>query len=145
MAAWAFSVACSSASGPSNIKRFNGILRRSSAWRRRSCDPSSLSSRSRAIPTNWAPWPGNRKARRIGVDLLGLDDFAPVVIAAVAADRVRPLRLVALRALDELRALDRQVGAALTLAGMGVTSLWKGHERSIIGPPCVKGMAPGTS
>lgn len=61
--------------------------------------------------------------------LVGLDDFAPVVVAAVPADRVRPLGLVALRALDQAWALHRQVGAALTLAGMGISGLWKGHER----------------
>src|ERR1700694_865717 len=120
MAGWAFSVACSSGSGPSSISRPRGMPSRSSAWRRNSAEPGSWASRSRAIPTNWAPWPGNRKATVIATDLVGLDDFAPVVVAAVTADRVRPLRLVALRALDELRTLYRQVGAALALAGMGI-------------------------
>jgi hypothetical protein len=45
---------------------------------------------------------------------------------------VRPLRLVALRALDERGALYRQVGAALALAGVGVSSLWESHEQPII-------------
>ena len=47
------------------------------------------------------------------MDLVGLDDFAPVVVAAVTTDRVRSLLLVALRALDELRTLYRQMGATL--------------------------------
>src|SRR5438270_911301 len=132
MAGWAFSVACNSASGPLSISRQSGIARRSSACRRRSADAASRSSRSRAIPRNWAPWPGNRKATVIGVDLVGLDDFAPVVVAAVTADRVRPLRLVALRALGELRTLYRQVGTALALAGMGISGLWESHEQPII-------------
>jgi len=68
----------------------------------------------------------------IGVDLVGLDDFAAVVIAAVPADGVRPPRLVALRALDHCRAFYRQVGAAFALTGMGVTGLWKSHEQPII-------------
>src|SRR3981081_2770228 len=124
MAGWAFSVACNSASGPSPLNRAIGIARRSSACRRRSREPGSCFSRSRAIPTNWAPWPGNRKATVIARDLVGLDDSAPVVVPPVAADRVRARLLVPLRALDELRALYRQVGAALALAGMGITSLW---------------------
>jgi len=68
----------------------------------------------------------------IADDLVRLDDFAPVVVAAVTADRVRPLRLVALRALDELDALYRQVGAALALSGVGVAGLWKSHGQPII-------------
>ena len=68
------------------------------------------------------------------VSLVGLDDFPAVVVTAIAADRVRPFRLMALRALDQLETLDRQVGTSLALAGMGITSLWKGHERSIIRP-----------
>src|SRR2546425_8424424 len=127
MAAWALSVACNSASGPSSMSRLSGISRRSSAWRRKSREPGSPSSRSRVIPTNWAPWPGNRKATVIARDLVGLDDFAPVVVAAVPADRVRPLGLMALRAFDELWALYRQMGATLALAGMGITGLWKSH------------------
>jgi hypothetical protein len=71
----------------------------------------------------------------IATDLVGLDDFAPVVVAAVTTDRVRPLRLVALRALDELHALQRQVGAALTLAGMRIAGLWESHEQPIISGP----------
>ena len=81
---------------------------------------------------NWAPWPGNRKATLIATDLVGLDDFAPVVVAAVTADRMRPLRLVALRTLDEPRESQRQVGAALTLAGMSIAGLWESHEQPII-------------
>src|ERR1700686_2005078 len=131
MAGWAFCVACKSASGPSSINRPSGIRRRASAWWRRSAEAASRSSRSRAIPTNWAPWPGNRKATVIG-NLVGLDDFAPVVVAAVTTDRVRPLRLVALRALDEGSTLYRQVGAALALAGMGVSGLRESHEQPII-------------
>src|SRR3989454_6739541 len=65
-------------------------------------------------------------------NLVGLDDFAPVVVAAVTTDGVRPLGLVALRALDELHALYRQVGAAIALAGMGVPGLWESHEQPII-------------
>ena len=64
--------------------------------------------------------------------LVGLDDFAPVVVAAVTADRVRPPGLVALGAVDQLRALYRQVGATLALAGMSVAGLWKSHEQPII-------------
>ena len=45
---------------------------------------------------------------------------------------MRPLRLVALRAFDERGALYRQVGAALALPGMGISSLWKSHEQPII-------------
>jgi len=68
----------------------------------------------------------------IASDLVGLDDFAPVVVAAVTTYRVRPLRLVALRAFDKVRALQRQVGAAVTLAGMGIARLWESHEQPII-------------
>ena len=100
-------------------------------------EAASRSSRSRAIPTNWAPWPGNRKATVIGENLVGLDDFAPVVVAAVTTDRVRALRLVALRTLDELDTLYRQVGAAIALAGMGVSGLGESHEQPIIRAPCV--------
>src|SRR6202035_5356981 len=132
-AGWALLVACSSASGPSTISRPNGIASRVSAWRRKSAELGSPSSRSRAIPMNWAPWPGNRKATVIAEDLVGLDDFAAVVVAAVTADRVRPLRLVALRALDQRGALYRQVGAALALAGVGVSGLGESHEQPIIG------------
>jgi hypothetical protein len=39
---------------------------------------------------------------------------------------------VALRALDELDALYRQVGAALALSGVGVAGLWKSHGQPII-------------
>src|SRR5947209_5504366 len=131
MAGWAFSVAWSSASGPSSISRPSGIAKRSSAWRSRAFVSLSFSIRSRAIPTNWAPWPGNRTARAIGT-LVGLDDFAPVVIAAIAADRVRPLRLVALRTLDELWSLQRQLSTSLTLAGMGISRLRQSHRQQII-------------
>lgn len=68
-------------------------------------------------------------------NLVRLDDFAPVVVAAVTTDRVRSLGLVALRALDELNTLYRQVGTALALAGMGVPGLWKSHEQPIIRAP----------
>ena len=68
----------------------------------------------------------------IGVDLVGLDDFAPVVVAAVPTDHMRPARLVALGALHHRRALQRQVGTALTLPGMGVAGLWESHEQPII-------------
>src|ERR1700716_2239986 len=108
------------------------MSRRSSAWRRKVAGPGSCASRSRAIPTNWAPWPGNRKATLIAIDLVGLDDFAPVVVAAVTADRVRPLRLGGLRALDERGAPYRQVSAALALTGVGVAGLWKSHGQPII-------------
>jgi hypothetical protein len=50
---------------------------------------------------------------------------------------VRALRLVALRTLDELDTLYRQVGAAIALAGMGVSRLGKSHEQPIIRAPCV--------
>jgi hypothetical protein len=60
----------------------------------------------------------------IAKNLVGLDDFATVVVAAVTTDRVRSLRLMALRALDERGALYRQMGAALALAGMSVSGLW---------------------
>src|SRR2546423_8915530 len=132
MAGCAFSVACNSGSGPSTISRPSGLSRRSSAWWRNATEPGSCSSRSRVIPTNWAPGPGNRKATVIAKDLVGLDDFAPVVVAAVPADRVRPLGLVALRAFDELHPLYRQVGPTLALAGMGITGLWKSHGQPII-------------
>ena len=68
----------------------------------------------------------------IARDLVRLDDFAPVVVAAVPADRVRSLGLMALRAFDELRALYRQVGATFTLAGMRISGLGKSHEQPII-------------
>jgi hypothetical protein len=45
---------------------------------------------------------------------------------------MRPLRLVALRTLDQRGALYRQVGTALALAGMGVSGLWESHEQPII-------------
>ena len=45
---------------------------------------------------------------------------------------MRPLRLVALRALHQRCALYRQVGAALALPGMGVSGLWESHGRPII-------------
>ena len=80
----------------------------------------------------------------IAMDLVGLDDFAPVVVAAVTADRVRPLRLVALRALDELGALYRQVSTALALAGMGVPGLWKGHGQPIIRSRSCYAQGPAT-
>jgi hypothetical protein len=60
----------------------------------------------------------------IAKNLVGLDDFAAVVVTAVTTDRVRPLRLVALRTLDQGGALYRQMGAALALAGMSVSGLW---------------------
>jgi len=39
---------------------------------------------------------------------------------------------VALRALDQLDALYREMGAALALAGVGVPGLWESHEQPII-------------
>ena len=66
------------------------------------------------------------------LELLGLDDFAPVVVTAVTADCMRPFRLVTLRALNQLGALYGQVSATFTLAGMSVSSLGQGHGRPII-------------
>ena len=58
---------------------------------------------------------------------LGRDDEAALVIAAVGADVVGQLQLVAVRTLLELRQADRLVSAALTLAGVRHASLRHTH------------------
>src|SRR5205807_8567955 len=64
--------------------------------------------------------------------LVGLDDRASVVVPAVLADRVGQLGTVALRAVDQARALESQVSPSLTLAGMGIPGLGEGHRGTII-------------
>src|SRR3990170_1205755 len=55
------------------------------------------------------------------------DGEAALVVAAVRADVMRELRLVAVRTLLELRQTDRQVRAALTLACVRHASLRHTH------------------
>src|SRR6476619_2799989 len=63
----------------------------------------------------------------VGRGLLELDRLAALVPAAVRADVVRQLHLVAVIALHELRHAQRQVRAALALAGMRDASLGNSH------------------
>ena len=79
---------------------------------------------------------------------LRLDRQAAVVVAAVRADVVRQLQLVAVRALLERRHADGEVGAALALAGMRDASL--GYTHGFVGSfdrvsgRCAAVLAPGT-
>src|SRR5204863_9574826 len=57
-------------------------------------------------------------------------DLARAVKAAVGAHFVRRLWLATLRAAARRRGLERVVGAALTAAGLGVSSLWIRHRRA---------------
>jgi hypothetical protein len=59
--------------------------------------------------------------------LLDLDGEPAVVVAAVGTDVMRELHLVAVRTLLEVRQLDGEVRATLTLAGMRDTSLRYTH------------------
>ena len=93
------------------------------------------------MPVCWDPWPGNRNAvlgtagqrftdwRAAGA-LVGLDDFATGVVAAVWADVVRPSRLAALRARLQLHEAKREVRAAPSFAALGKLYLRKSHERA---------------
>src|SRR6185503_15428980 len=63
----------------------------------------------------------------VGRGLLELDGLAALVPAAVRADVMRQLLLVAVLALHELRHAQRQVRAALALAGMRDASLGNSH------------------
>src|SRR6186713_1251215 len=55
--------------------------------------------------------------------------LSAAVVAAVLADRVRELRLMALAAFLRADGLERVVGPALGGAGLGVASLWIRHRR----------------
>src|SRR5262249_28659827 len=63
----------------------------------------------------------------VGRRLLELDGLAALVPAAVRADVMGQLRLVAVLALDELRHAQRQVRAALALAGVRDAALRNTH------------------
>src|ERR1700746_3875295 len=63
----------------------------------------------------------------VGRRLLELDGLAALVPAAVRADVMRQLRLGAVLALDELRHAQRQVRAALALAGVRDAALRNTH------------------
>src|SRR5918996_2151899 len=69
-----------------------------------------------------------------GADRLRWNGQATLVVAAVRADAVRQLHLVAVRALLELGQLDREMRAALALAGMRDASLGYTHE--VVGSLC---------
>ena len=66
---------------------------------------------------------------------LELDGESTVVVAAVGADMMRQLHLVAVRTLLERRQLDGEVRATLTLAGMRDTSL--GYTHGVLVAPVV--------
>src|SRR6476646_3174668 len=66
-------------------------------------------------------------ARGVGRGLLELDRLAALVPAAVRADVMRQLRLVAVIALHELRHAQRQVRAPLALPGVRDASLRNTH------------------
>src|SRR6476469_10768624 len=67
-------------------------------------------------------------ARGVVGGWLQLDREAALVVAAVRADVVRQLHLVAVRALLERRHADGEVRSPLALAGMGDASLGYTHE-----------------
>src|SRR6476469_11000289 len=62
-----------------------------------------------------------------------------LVVAAVRADAVRQLHLVAVRTLLEVGQVDREVRAALALAGVRDASLWYTH--GVSWAPCRSGGA----
>ena len=62
--------------------------------------------------------------------LIGLDDFATGVVAAVRANVVRPARLATLRAGLQLHEPEREVGAAPTFAALGKLYLRESHQRA---------------
>jgi hypothetical protein len=76
------------------------------------------------MPACCEPWPGKRKA----VFLIGLDDLAAVVVAAVRAHVVRPVGLSAVRARLELDEPGREVRAPTTLAALRKLDLGECHE-----------------
>src|SRR5262249_9944265 len=64
-------------------------------------------------------------------------DLAPAIVAAVRADTVRQLRLVALRALGQACAFEGVVRPALRGSRLGVSSFWVRHGRfSLLGTRC---------
>jgi hypothetical protein len=66
------------------------------------------------------------------LDFVDAFDLATTVIAAVLADLMRRLELVALRALAERGRLERVVGAALGGARLGVSSFRIRHVRYLL-------------
>src|SRR5215212_7748141 len=72
---------------------------------------------------------GIRASLRRGLVLRGLqlEDGSAAVEAAVRTGPVGPLRLVAVRALLQLRQGEREVRAPISLAGMGNLALWHTH------------------
>src|SRR6476659_3402779 len=87
-------------------------------------------------PSSWAAPAGDgigrasaatTSGRGVGRGLLELDRLAALVPAAVRADVMRQLRLVAVVALHELRHAQRQVRAPLALPGVRDASLRNTH------------------
>jgi hypothetical protein len=63
---------------------------------------------------------------------LDRDDFSALVVAAIRADAVRQSRLIALRAILDLRRLGMMVAAPVALPGTRRTPLRYGHDLPIL-------------
>src|ERR1700726_4307473 len=65
--------------------------------------------------------------RSVVLGLLQLEDRPAAVVAAVQARAVRALRLMAMRALFELREREREMGAPISLSSVGDLALRHTH------------------
>ncbi len=72
--------------------------------------------------------PRDRSPSQEGLEsLLGLDDFAPPVVAAVTADSMRQLGFAAIRADGAGRRGKSVMGAPTVAPGLRVSSFWICH------------------
>src|SRR5690242_6665073 len=124
-----------SSSSPAAVSRRRSATPANDSHRSHSAEISSSSRSSLPMPGCCEPWPGKRNATRGTLQplrrfappphkwgghlLLGLEDLAARVVAAVAADRVWPLGALAVRAGLDLDQGEREVRAPATLLGLG--------------------------
>src|SRR5262245_18391823 len=90
------------------------------------------------------PGSGMRASPGAPLDLLDLHDGLALVVAAMGADPVRELGLVAVRAQAGARGLAVVVGAPAVAAGLRVTALGIRHRGSLAGSSFPRRQAGGT-
>src|SRR5579859_6857906 len=123
-AGWAFWVRRSSSS-VAVVSRWRRSTPVSEEQRSQRSATSGSVSRSAPMPACWDPWPGKRKASFTisPYPLSRFDYFLALVLAAVGADRVWALHVLAVRAGLDLHERQRQVRAATPLLRLGQLDL----------------------
>src|SRR5437867_13124825 len=116
-----------SSSSPAVVRSRRRSTPVADAHRSQSAEISSSSRSSVPMPGCCEPWPGNRNATFAAGLFLRLQDFAAGVLPAVRADRVRPARVLAVRARLDLDEREREVRAPPTLLRLGQLDLRESH------------------